>query len=234
MINRIIRSALDSGTWCSLPADRDRRRRGRLPAAVNRRVSRSHGPGVQRHYPERRDGARRTRTSVTLPLESSLNGLPGVRRIRSVTQQGVSQVTVEFESDVDYWRARQLVTERLAQVLPQLPEGTRPPLLSSLTNRLNEVYEYLVEGDVDPMQLRDIAEFDLRYRILAVPGVASVERLGGVLRQDQVQLDSNRMRALRYQPGRGASRSTREQRERAGRRGVDRRDRVHGAQSRPH
>jgi cobalt-zinc-cadmium resistance protein CzcA len=134
--------------------------------------------------------------SVTLPLESSLNGLPGVRRIRSVTQQGVSQVTVEFESDVDYWRARQLVTERLAQVLPQLPEGTRPPLLSSLTNRLNEVYEYLVEGDVDPMHLRDLAEFDLRYRILAVPGVASVERLGGSLRQYQVQLDPNRMRAL--------------------------------------
>jgi cobalt-zinc-cadmium resistance protein CzcA len=134
--------------------------------------------------------------SVTLPLESSLNGLPGVRRIRSVTQQGVSQVTVEFESEIDYWRARQLVTERLAQVLPQLPEGTRPPLLSSLTNRLNEVYEYLVEGDVDPMQLRDLAEFDLRYRIQAVPGVASVERLGGQLRQYQVQLDPNRMRAL--------------------------------------
>jgi cobalt-zinc-cadmium resistance protein CzcA len=134
--------------------------------------------------------------SVTLPLESSLNGLPGVRRIRSVTQQGVSQVTVEFDSDVDYWRARQLVTERLAQVLPQLPDGTRPPLLSSLTNRLNEVYEFLVEGDLDPMQLRDLAEFDLRYRILAVPGVASVERLGGLLRQYQVQLDPNRMRAL--------------------------------------
>ena len=134
--------------------------------------------------------------SVTLPLESSLNGLPGVRRIRSVTQQGVSQVTVEFETDVDYWRARQLVTERLAHVLPQLPEGTRPPLVSSLTNRLNEVYEFLVEGDVDPMQLRDIAEFDLRYRILAVPGVASVERLGGLLRQYQVQLDPTRMRAL--------------------------------------
>jgi cobalt-zinc-cadmium resistance protein CzcA len=72
----------------------------------------------------------------------------------------------------------------------------RPPLLSSLTNRLNEVYEFLVEGDIDPMQLRDLAEFDLRYRILAVPGVASVERLGGALRQYQVQLDPNRMRAL--------------------------------------
>src|SRR5688572_10202188 len=135
--------------------------------------------------------------AVTLPMESSLNGLPGVRRIRSVTQQGVSQVTVEFESDADYWRARQLVSERLAQVLPQLPEGTRPPLLSSLTNRLNEVFEFIVEGDAstDPMALRDLAEFDLRYRILAVPGVASVERLGGSLRQYQVQLDPQRMRA---------------------------------------
>jgi heavy metal efflux system protein len=135
--------------------------------------------------------------AVTLPMESSLNGLPGVRRIRSVTQQGVSQVTVEFDSDADYWRARQLVSERLAQVLPQLPAGTRPPLLSSLTNRLNEVFEFIVEGDanMDPMALRDLAEFDLRYRILAVPGVASVERLGGSLRQYQVQLDPQRMRA---------------------------------------
>lgn len=133
--------------------------------------------------------------AVTLPLESALNGLPGVRRIRSVTQQGVSQITVEFETDVDYWRARQLVSERLAQVITQLPEGARPPLLSSLTNRLNEVFEYIVEGDADPMVLRDLAEFDLRYRILAVPGVASVERLGGLLRQYQVQIDPNRMRA---------------------------------------
>jgi len=134
--------------------------------------------------------------SVTLPVESALNGLPSVRRIRSTTQLGVSQVTVEFDSEMDYWRARQLVSERLAQVLPQLPAGTKAPLVSSLTNRLNEVYEYLVEGDVDPMVLRDVAEFDLRYRILAVPGVANVERLGGRLRQFQVQLDPGRMQAL--------------------------------------
>ena len=197
MINRIIRSALASGTlvfFCLLIA---------LGAGVfaYRQLSTDVFPdltvpvfNVITQNPAM--APEELELAVTLPLESSLNGLPGVRRIRSVTQQGVSQVTVEFESDVDYWRARQLVTERLAQVLPQLPEGTRPPLVSSLTNRLNEVFEYLVEGDVDPMQLRDIAEFDLRYRILAVPGVASVERLGGMLRQYQVQLDSNRMRAL--------------------------------------
>ncbi|MEO8484354.1 MAG: efflux RND transporter permease subunit, partial [Acidobacteriota bacterium] len=133
--------------------------------------------------------------SVTLPVESSLNGLPGVQHIRSTTQMGVSQVTVEFDSEMDYWRARQLVTERLAQVLPQLPAGTDAPLLSSVTNRLNEVYEFLVEGDADPMALRDLAEFDVRYRILAVPGVAAIERLGGELRQLQVQLNPGRMQA---------------------------------------
>jgi Cu/Ag efflux pump CusA len=89
--------------------------------------------------------------TVTLPVESALNGLPGVRRIRSTTQLGVSQVTVEFESDVDYRLARQFVSERIAQVSGTLPEGARPPYLSSRTNRLNEVYEYLVEGDVDPI-----------------------------------------------------------------------------------
>ena len=197
MVNRIIRSALESGTlvlFCLLIA---------LGAGVSayRQLSTDVFPdltvpvfNVITQNPAM--APEELELSVTLPLESSLNGLPGVRRIRSVTQQGVSQVTVEFESDADYWRARQLVTERLAQVLPQLPEGTRPPLLSSLTNRLNEVNQFLVEGDADPMQLRDLAEFDLRYRILAVPGVASVERLGGLLRQYQVQLDPNRMRAL--------------------------------------
>ncbi len=133
--------------------------------------------------------------AVTLPVETALNGLPGVVRVRSVTQLGVSQVTVEFAGDMDYWRARQLVSERLNQAQRDLPAGTRPPLVSSLTNRLNEVFEYLVEGDLDPMDLRDIAEFDLRYRILSVPGVASVERLGGQLRQYQVLLDAGRMQA---------------------------------------
>ena len=70
--------------------------------------------------------------SVTLPVESALNGLPSVRRIRSTTQLGVSQVTIEFDSEMDCWRARQLVSERLAQVLPQLPAGTKAPLVSSL------------------------------------------------------------------------------------------------------
>jgi cobalt-zinc-cadmium resistance protein CzcA len=137
-------------------------------------------------------------TGVTIPLEVALAGLPDVRRVRSNSQLGVAQVTIEFEPDADYYRSRQLVAERIAQVAAHLPPGTDPPLLSSLTGRLNEIFEFTLEaepGAADLMTLRDFAEFDVRNRLLAVPGVAAVERLGGYLRQFQVQLDPDRMSA---------------------------------------
>lgn len=143
-------------------------------------------------------GAEELEASVAIPLETALAGLPEVRRIRSSSQLGVSQVTVEFEAEADYYRARQLVAERIGQVATSLPPGTDAPLLSSLTGRLNEILEFTLEaesGAVDLMTLRDLAEFELKNRLLAVPGVAAVERLGGYLRQFQVQLDPTRMSA---------------------------------------
>ena len=143
-------------------------------------------------------GAEELEASVAIPMETALAGLPDVRRIRSSSQLGVSQVTVEFEADADYYRARQLVAERIGQVATSLPPGTDAPLLSSLTGRLNEILEFTIEaesGAVDLMTLRDLAEFELKNRLLAVPGVAAVERLGGYLRQFQIQLDPTRMSA---------------------------------------
>src|SRR5262245_16253208 len=143
-------------------------------------------------------GAEELETSIAIPMETGLAGLPNVRRIRSTSQLGVAQVTVEFEADADYYRARQLVAERVGQVTPQLPPGTDAPLVSSLTGRLNEIFELTLEaepGVADLMTLRDLAEFEVRNRLLAVPGVAAVERLGGYLRQFQVQLDPERMAA---------------------------------------
>lgn len=137
-------------------------------------------------------------TAISIPLEAAVAGLPQVRRVRAVNQLGVCQVTAEFEPEADYFRSRQLVAERVAQVGAQLPPGTDPPLISSLTGRLNEVFEFTLEADpgaADLMTLRDLAEFELRNRLLAVPGVAAVERLGGFLRQFQVQLDPDRMAA---------------------------------------
>lgn len=137
-------------------------------------------------------------TAIAIPVETALSGLPDVRRVRSTSQLGVAQVTIEFEPDADYFRSRQLVAERLSEVAQSLPPGTDPPLLSSLTGRLNEIYEITLDADpgvLDLMALRDIAEFDVKNRLMAVPGVAAVERLGGYLRQVQVLLDPDRMSA---------------------------------------
>src|SRR6187399_1870738 len=140
-------------------------------------------------------GAEELETAIAIPIEVALAGLPDVRRVRSNSQLGVAQVTIEFEPSADYYRSRQFVAERVAQVSGQLPAGTDPPLISSLTGRLNEIFEFTLEADpgtADLMTLRDLAEFEVNNRLLAVPGV---ERLGGYLRQFQVQLDPERMSA---------------------------------------
>ena len=145
-------------------------------------------------------GAEELETAIAIPLEAALAGLPDVRRVRSNSQLGVSQITIEFEPSADYYRSRQFVAERVGQAAAQLPSGTEPPLISSLTGRLNEIFEFTLEADAgaaDLMTLRDLAEFEVNNRLLAVPGVAAVERLGGYLRQFQVQLDPERMSARR-------------------------------------
>ncbi len=137
-------------------------------------------------------------SSISVPLEAAIAGVPQVKRLRSAAQLGVVQVTVEFEPDADYYRSRQLVAERVAQVAPGLPPGTEPPVLSSLTGRLNEIFEFTLEaepGVADLMTLRELADFEVRSRLLAVPGVSAVERLGGYKREFQVLLDPERMAA---------------------------------------
>ncbi|MFN7985461.1 MAG: efflux RND transporter permease subunit [Vicinamibacterales bacterium] len=145
-------------------------------------------------------GAEELETGIAIPMEAALAGLPDIRRVRSTSQLGVCQVTIEFEPDADYYRSRQFVAERVAQVGADLPPGTETPLISGVTGRLNEIFEFTLEaesGAADLMTLRDLAEFDVKNRLLAVPGVAAVERLGGYLRQFQVQLDPDRMSARR-------------------------------------
>jgi heavy metal efflux system protein len=145
-------------------------------------------------------GAEELETGIAIPIEAALAGLPDIRRVRSTSQLGVCQITVEFEPDADYYRSRQFVAERVAQIGAQLPPGTDTPLLSGVTGRLNEIFEFTLEaepGAADLMTLRDLAEFEVKNRLLAVPGVAAVERLGGYLRQFQIQIDPDRMSARR-------------------------------------
>src|SRR6187549_3592889 len=119
-------------------------------------------------------GAEELETGVAIPLEAALSGLPGVRRIRSSSQPGVTLVRIEFEPDADYHLSRQLVAERVNQAARELPAGTDAPLVSSLTGRLNEVMELVIEaepGTAGLMELRDLADFEVRNRLLGVPGV---------------------------------------------------------------
>ncbi len=134
---------------------------------------------------------------ITRPMEAAMNGLPGVRRIRSQTTQGLSSVVVEFDIESEFWRARQFVTERMSQVASQLPPGTEPPNLSSATTRLAEVYEFAVEGNLPATELREIAEWQVRYNLLTVPGVAEVLNMGGRMRQYRVTIDPNKLRAYK-------------------------------------
>lgn len=137
--------------------------------------------------------------AITRPMEAAMNGLPGVLRVRSQTTQGLASVVVEFGIETEFWRARQFVTERMSQVAAQMPPGTEPPALSSATTRLAEVYELAVEGDLSPLELREFAEWQLRYSLLNVPGVAEVLNMGGLVRQFRVTIDPNALRSYGLQ-----------------------------------
>ena len=129
-------------------------------------------------------------TLVTIPLETALNGAPGLRRLRSSSGIGISVVWAEFEWDTDPYRARQVVTERLQVARSALPADLPPPTLAPMSSIMGEILFLGLTGgdDVDPMEMRDFAEWELRRRLLGIPGVAQVTPIGGELRQVQVVL----------------------------------------------
>ncbi|MGE0191244.1 MAG: efflux RND transporter permease subunit [Planctomycetota bacterium] len=138
---------------------------------------------------------------VTFPIESAVNGLPGVRRVRSSSAIGLSIVWVEFDWGADIYTARYLVSERLTIADESLPDGVTPQItpVTSITGEIMLISlgaEVDAEGRprIDPMRLRSYAEFDLRNHLLAVPGVSQVVALGGELPEYQVNVDQTRLR----------------------------------------
>ena len=138
-------------------------------------------------------------TLVTIPLETALNGTPGLRRLRSSSGIGISVVWAEFEWDTDPYRARQVVTERLQVARSALPDDIPPPVLAPMSSIMGEILFLGLSGgeDTDPMDVRDVAEWELRRRLLGIPGVAQVTPIGGELRQAQVVLEPGAMEQLR-------------------------------------
>ncbi|MDX2131288.1 MAG: efflux RND transporter permease subunit [Planctomycetota bacterium] len=132
---------------------------------------------------------------VTFPLESAVNGLPGVRRVRSASAISLSLVWVEFDWGTDIYRARQLVAERLDGVRGSLPPGVEPVMtpISSITGEIMLLAVSSPDGSVSDLDLRAYAEFDLRNKLLAIPGVSQVAAIGGELPEYQVNVRQDRL-----------------------------------------
>ncbi|MBM4107842.1 MAG: efflux RND transporter permease subunit [Phycisphaerae bacterium] len=132
---------------------------------------------------------------VTFPIEASVNGLPGVRRVRSASAISLSLVWVEFDWGTDIYRARQLVAERLAGARDSLPENAHAEItpITSLTGEIMLLAVSSPDASVSDLDLRAYAEFDLRTKLLGVPGVAQVSAIGGELPEYQVNVRQDRL-----------------------------------------
>jgi Cu(I)/Ag(I) efflux system membrane protein CusA/SilA len=134
---------------------------------------------------------------LTFPLTTSLTGTPGVKAIRSMSGFGFSMVFVIFHDDVDYYWARSRVLERVNVAQARLPEGVAPVLGPDAT-ALGQVYWYTVEGEgFDLAELRSIQDWYVRYQLNAVEGVSEVASVGGFVRQYQIDVHPDKLRAHR-------------------------------------
>lgn len=140
--------------------------------------------------------------TITFPVESSMRGLAGVEQVRSITRFGLSQVTVVFKDEVDVYRARQMVAERLQGVLSDLPKGANAKL-GPISTGLGEIFQYSLDYEKPAkstderlkqlMELKSIQEWFVKPRLLTVEGVAEINTTGGYERQYHVQPDIKKM-----------------------------------------
>lgn len=127
---------------------------------------------------------------ITLPIESAVNGTPGVETVRSSSAVSISVVKVIFKWGTDVYQARQLVTERLQQVQEKLPEGVGTPQISPVSSPIGTILMYAFTADTTSlMEVRQLVDRDVTNRLLAVPGVSQVIAYGGEVRQYQVLVD---------------------------------------------
>ncbi len=132
---------------------------------------------------------------VTFPIETVVNGATDVRRVRSASSQGFSFVWVEFDWGTDIFKARQIVSEKMVEVSPLIPSEVGSPILAPQTSVMGEVVFLGLQADSTSMlDLRTLADWDIKPVLMATPGVAQVTIIGGDYKQYQVLADPQRMR----------------------------------------
>jgi CzcA family heavy metal efflux pump len=132
---------------------------------------------------------------VTFPIETAVNGATGVRRVRSVSSYSFSFVWVEFDWGTDIYRARQIVSEKMIEVIPRIPAGIGPPILAPQSSIMGEIMFIGLQADsTDMLELRTLAEWEIKPVLLATEGVSQVTIIGGDVKQYQVLADPQRMK----------------------------------------
>jgi len=139
---------------------------------------------------------------ITYPIEQSLANIPDLVEIRSISRFGLSVVTVVFEDNIDIYFARQLINERLKEAEDQIPDGMGKPELAPVSTGLGQIYEYVIhpkkgsENKYTPMELRTMQDWIVARQLYGTPGIAEVNSFGGYLKQYEVAVDPDRLKAL--------------------------------------
>jgi cobalt-zinc-cadmium resistance protein CzcA len=132
---------------------------------------------------------------VSFPIETAMNGLPGVKEVRSISQFGLSAVTIEFDEDTDIYFDRQMVAQRIQSVAESLPDGVSTPQLGPISTALGEIYQYVVSGNGQSLtELRTIQDWLIAPQLKTVRGVTEINSFGGFVRQYEVVVRTSQLR----------------------------------------
>ena len=132
---------------------------------------------------------------VSYPIETTMNGLPDIKEVRSISQFGLSAVTVEFEEGTDIYFARQMVSQRLQTVQDELPQGVSTPQLGPISTALGEIYQYVVKSEKHSLtELREIQDWLIAPQLKTIKGVTEINSFGGYVKQYDVIIQPGKLR----------------------------------------